>query len=541
MSDRPTAGPPPKSRRDRCVPDWLAAQARAMPGAPALIAGSVQWTFEQLDRRADRTARQLASLGVDRGTRVALLSWGGPWFVVTVHALTRLGAVTIPLNPRLADAELAWQLADAGAAVLLLDGALAPRSAQAVLNRPGVRVAVGDSAEPAGGGSAVPVLSSVRDADVSLRREIDLEDVQGVIYTSATSGRPKGVLLTYGNYWWSAIGSMLRLGHRRDDRWLAPLPLWHVGGLALVWRTVIYGIPLVLHDAFDADAVNGEIDAGNVSLVSMVSAMLERVLAARGNRPFPPSLRCVLLGGGPAPRGLLETCARSGVPVAPTYGLTETASQVATLGPDEVTGTPGAVGPPLLPTRLRIDIDGRWAAPGEMGEIVVAGPTVMRGYLGRDDETARALRDGWLRTGDLGYLDDRGYLYVLDRRDDLIITGGENVYPAEVEAALCAHPGVADAGVVGLPDPRWGQAVAAIVVQRPSISLRADDVRAFLEPRLARYKQPRYVWFVDAVPRSAGGKLLRREIRTWAEAQRPRDTGDLGGAAGAPQDSDRCV
>jgi O-succinylbenzoic acid--CoA ligase len=486
------------------MPDWLGAQARAAPGRAALAAGDTRLTFAEVDRRATETARRLASAGVRAGSRVALLLRNRVPSVTLFHALARLGAVAVPLNIRLAQAELAWQLADACPDVLVSQGDLTARGAAASRGLSNL-VHVRD-------------LDSVPEADVPLRGDLDLEAVQGIVYTSATSGRPKGALLTFGNHWWSAVGSALRLGLRPDDRWLAALPLWHVGGLAIVWRSAIYGITMVLHDGFDAGAANREIDDGAVTVVSVVATMLERMLASRGGRPFPPTLRCVLLGGGPASADLLERCRALGVPVAGTYGLTETASQVATLDPEGSARKPGSAGQPLLPTRVRVDADGREAAPNEIGEILVAGPTVMRGYARRPEETAQALRDGWLHTGDLGYLDGDGDLYVVDRRDDLIISGGENVYPAEVEAILCRHPAVADAAVVAVADAEWGQAVGAAVVLRPGASAAPEDLRAFCGGRLARYKTPRHVWFVAALPRSAGGKLLRREIREQAPA-----------------------
>jgi O-succinylbenzoic acid--CoA ligase len=344
--------------------------------------------------------------------------------------------------------------------------------------------------------------------------------VHTVIYTSGTTGRPKGALLTYGNHWWSAIGSALNLGTHDDDCWLAILPLFHVGGLSILMRGVIYGVRVIVHDAFDPAAANTAIDHEGVTIVSVVSAMLGRMLDERGDRPYPSTLRCVLLGGGPAPLPLLERCARHGVPVVQTYGLTETCSQVATLAPADALRKLGSAGKPLLPTEVRIerlDGSGGTAPAGEPGEIVVRGPTVTPGYLGRTDATAAALRDGWLHTGDAGYVDAEGYLYVVDRREDLIISGGENVYPAEVEAILLAHPAIAEAGVTGLADPRWGQVPVAAIVPRPGGplwgSLDEAAVLAFCAERLARYKVPVRVRFVPALPRNAAGKLLRRELR----------------------------
>ncbi len=503
---------------DVLTPDWLRHRASTSPDRPALRSGSEHLAFRDLDRRADRAARQLAARDVEPGTRVALLLRSGGSFAVLTHALTRLGAIMVPLNARLIPAELSWQLADSRASLLIYDEACEAEALDAARGLPGI------------GGFSVETLSdlpaAVTESSSPLRDRIALSDAQGIVYTSATSGRPKGVLLTFGNHWWSAVGSALNLGVHRDDCWLAPLPLYHVGGLAILWRSVIYGIPAVIHDAFDPDAVNREIDGGRVTLISVVSTMLQRMLDARGPTPYPPHLRCVLLGGGPAPAALIETCLRRGVPIAPTYGLTETASQVATLLPDDVARKPGSSGKALAPGELRIEADGRQAAAGEVGEILVRGPSVTPGYADRPDETARAIRDGWLHTGDLGYFDHDGYLYVVDRRDDLIISGGENVYPAEVEAALLAHPAIDDAGVIGLPDPVWGQTVAAAAKLKTGAQASEDALKAFCAGRLAAYKVPRRIWFVDALPRSASGKVLRRVIREQVPASLGQGTHD---------------
>jgi o-succinylbenzoate---CoA ligase len=476
------------------MPDWLAARAGLSPARLALAAGGEQLTFRELDRRASGVARRLAGLGIRPGDRVALLLRSGLSTVELVHGAGRMGAVLVPLNVRLAPAELSWQVADARARLLLYDEA----------NRAAVAEAV-----PA---LSVEQFTALPEADVPLRERIDLAAVHTIVYTSGTTGRPKGAMLTYGNHWWSAVGSALNLGLRDDDRWLAPLPLFHVGGLAILMRSVIYGIPALVHDGFDPAAVDRAIDEDGVTIVSVVSSMLRRMLDARDGRPYPPALRHVLLGGGPAPLPLLEECGRRGVPVVQTYGLTETASQAATLPPGDALRKPGSAGKPLLPTELRIERDGQPVPPGEAGEIVVRGPTVTPGYADRAEETASALRGGWLHTGDIGRLDDEGYLYVLDRRSDLIVSGGENVYPAEIEAVLAAHPAVAEAGVTGQDDARWGCVPVAFVALRPGASATPDELIAFCRERLARYKVPARVHVVDALPRNAAGKLVRHKL-----------------------------
>lgn len=488
------------------IPHWLAQRAAAAPGRQALLCTGASWTFGQLDGWATATARRLAALGARPGDRVALLMGNSPEFVALLHAAPRLEIALAPLNTRLAAPELAWQLADAGARLLIYDDA---NAALAIDARAGL--AAGFQA------ASVAELMAQRQADTELLSTIDLDAVFTIIYTSGTTGRPKGAMLTYGNYWWSAVGSALNLGTHADDRWLAMLPLFHVGGLSIVVRAAIYGIPLVLLRAFDPAEANRAIDEDGITIVSVVSTMVRRMLDARGAAAYPAALRCLLLGGGPAPQPLLEACAARGLPVAQTYGLTEAASQVATLAPADALRKLGSAGQPLLPTMLRIERDGSPAASGAVGEIVVRGPTVMRGYMNRPEATAEALRAGWLHTGDLGYLDEEGFLYVVSRRSDLIISGGENVYPAEIEATLLEHPAVAEAAVVGLPDADWGQAPAAAVVLHAGAAAAPAELIAFCRARLAGYKTPRLVRVVAGLPRNAGGKVQRDQLRELLE------------------------
>ncbi|MHB1225581.1 MAG: o-succinylbenzoate--CoA ligase, partial [Gemmatimonadaceae bacterium] len=380
----------------------------------------------------------------------------------------------------------------------------------------GVAVVGVDGAGYDRGGDVTRITDVESAADHVLRATYEPDEPLAILYTSGTTGRPKGAVLTYSNFWWSAIGSALNLGLHADDRWLAPLPLFHVGGLSVLTRSAIYGTAAILHDGFDAARVSAAIDDERVTLVSLVPTMLGRLLDARGDRPFPDSLRCVLLGGGPAARALLERCAALGVPVSQTYGLTESCSQATTLAPADALRKLGSAGMPLYPTELRVvGDDGADVAAGDAGEIVLRGPTITPRYWNDAEATARALAGGWLRTGDVGRLDDEGYLHVLDRRDDLIVSGGENVYPAEVEGALLSHPAVAEAAVIGVPDAEWGQRVVAVV--RLLVADTAADTDATLRLHcrtlLAGYKVPREIRFTTRpLPRTASGKLKRSDI-----------------------------
>ena len=497
------------------LPDWLARCAENRPEHLAVQCDGVQWSFAELDRQATRLARQLATAGVQQGHRVALLAANGLAYVAFVHALTRLGAILVPLNLRLSLEELCWQVRDVHASLLVYDAdnaQLAREIGRAVPQLPLAALAGGLE-------SGETVLSEWADKDVPLRTLIDLDAPQAILYTSGTTGQPKGAIITYGMQWWNAIGSALNLGHSPADRWLACLPLFHIGGLSILMRSVIYGISVMLHKRFDPLSVNQALFEEKITIVSVVAVMLQRMLAAldegrEGEKRagYPATLRCVLLGGGPVPYPLLEECLLRGVPVVQTYGLTEACSQVATLSLEDARRKPGSAGRPLAPVQLRILNDDRPAAPGEPGEIVLRGPTITTGYAGREEATARAFQDGWFATGDIGYLDKDGYLYVLDRRADLIISGGENVYPAEIESVLLSHQAVEGAGVCGQADPRWGQVPVAFIVLKAGSTVSAQELADHVAQKLARYKQPRTMYFVEQLPRTPAGKLIRREL-----------------------------
>ncbi len=488
---------------EQAFPDWLSSRAAATPTRPALIVGTKTWTFRELDADATRVAMFLAVHGVRAGDRIATVLHNGWIAAILPHATLRLGAILVPLNVRLTSSELEWQINDARPRVVIAEA----RTLDSVRNATGALGEVEILMVDALGESQADAV-----AKETLKLSHDADAVLAIIYTSGTTGRPKGVKLTVGNFWWSAIGSALNLGTDPGDRWLACLPLFHIGGLSILIRSAIYGIGAVVHERFDPLEVNAAIDEGGVSIISLVAVMLERTLDARGDRPFPATLRCILLGGGPASAALVERCANAGAPAVQTYGLTETCSQVATIAPGEAHRKPGSVGKALYPNELSILTD----EADSVGEILVRGPVVMAGYAGMGEETNRILVDGWLHTGDVGRLDDEGYLYVIDRRDDLIVTGGENVYPAEVEVVLAAHPAIDEVAVIGIPDPEWGQrviAIAHVTGEQPD----AETLDAYCRQRLAGYKVPSEFRFTpEPLPRTASGKLRRSDLKMTA-------------------------
>jgi len=494
------------------LPDWLARCAENRPGHLAVQCDGVQWSFAELDRQATRLARQLATIGVQEGNRVALLAANGLPYVAFVHALTRLGAILVPLNLHLTPEELCWQVCDVRASLLVCDAnyaSLAHEIGRVVPQLPLATLATWSKRDET-------VLSELPENDVPLRTLIDLGAPQSILYTSGTTGQPKGAIITYGMQWWNAVGSALNLGHSPEDRWLICLPLFHIGGLSILMRSVIYGISVMVHKQFDPLIANHAIFEDKITIISVVAVMLQRMLAALdtsgSGAGYPATLRCVLLGGGPVPYPLLEECLLRDIPMVQTYGLTEACSQAVTISPADAMRKLGSAGRPLPPVQLCIMHENRPASTGEPGEIFLKGPTITPGYADRPEATTQAFQDGWFATGDIGYLDKDGYLYVLDRRADLIISGGENVYPAEIESVLLSHPGIQEAGVCGQADPRWGQVPIAFVVLKAGSTVSAEELLGYAVQKLARYKQPQAIYFTEQLPHTSTGKLLRREL-----------------------------
>ncbi len=475
---------------------WLWERARREPDKLALLCEDEALSFAQLAERAELASARLAALGVEAGDTIALLMDSSVRTVELIHAAQRIGAVLVPLNTRLAPGEIAALIRAAKPRVLIHDPGYRD-SLKSVLTARMRLVELGSEFE------------SLKPAPLKKIAPMRPDAVHTIIFTSGTTGTPKGAMLTNGNHFASASASRENLGVEPFDRWLNFLPLYHVGGLSIILRSVIDGATIILERGFDARRANCAIRTHGITLFSVVATMLARMLDENGGQPYPPSLRCVLVGGGPVPPALVERAMRLGLPVAPTYGLTETASQVVTARPDEVLSQGMSCGRPLPGVSIRIenpDAAGR-------GEVLVRAPSVMAGYLHDESATRAAIRDGWLHTGDIGHLNEAGCLYIDDRRNDLIVTGGENVYPAEVEARLLAHPMVAEAGVYGVGDPVWGHRVEAAIILREGGSVGEAELREWCSERLARFKVPKTIRFVGALPRTASGKIRRGILR----------------------------
>jgi O-succinylbenzoic acid--CoA ligase len=437
--------------------DWLAQRSQSCPDRTALVAEGAEMTYAELEAEATWVARRLAAHGVRRGSTAALTMHPRREQAVLAHALMKIGATLLPLNPRLTEAE---------------------------------RTAIIEAEEPIVDLDDPGELTQT-EADLPLLGEHDMDSVCARVLTSGSSGKPKPIGLTYGNFLWNAVGSGFNIGVDPADRWLCCVPLSHIAGLGIVMRSVIYGTAAVVHDGFDVDRVAASLESDGITVVSLVTTMLTRLLDAGADLSGP---RAILVGGGPVPEEPLEEALAKGATVVQTYGLTETCSQVTTLAPADARRKVGSAGRPLLTTHLRI----------REGEILIQGPTVAPGH---------ADADGWLHTGDLGHIDEEGFLYVQDRIDDLIVSGGENVVPAEVEEVLLRHPEVADAAVVGREDPEWQQAVTAVVVLESGSEVTPDDLRRHCAGSLAGFKVPKRVELASALPRTPSGKLLRRALR----------------------------
>ena len=482
---------------------WIRDRARTTPQRVAIEFGGRNVTYRQLDDHSEALAAGLLASGVEHGGRVATLTGNSPEHVEALFACAKAGFVLVPLSWRLSPAELAYQLDDCEPAVLLVEdeyAALADAALADAAVRPERRR-----------------LGEVGEAPAAVDADVADDDALFLIYTSGTTGKPKGALLTHANCFWTNLGFDLATGISGEDVALQVLPQFHCGGwnvqpLLTWWK----GGTVVLERSFDPARCLALIEEKRVTTIMGVPAIyLFMSQEAAFDRADLSSLRRAVVGGAPMPEALLETWQARGVDIVQGYGLTEAAPNVLCLPAEDAVRKQGFAGKPYpnVDVGLRDPESGRFLEGPAEGELVVRGPNVFAGYWRNPEASAAALADGWLLTGDVAQRDEEGYYRIAARLKDMYISGGENVYPAEVESVLHEHPAVADAAVVAVPDERWGEVGIAAVVLAEGAAADEDELLEHCAARLARFKVPRGVRFVDELPRSGMGKVLKDELR----------------------------
>ena len=493
--------------RNEGLGSWPARRARKTPHRTALVHGDTEHTYAQLCERTTRLAHALRARGIRRGDRIAYLGPNHPSYLETLFAAGTLGAVFVPLNTRLAGPEIAYQLADSGAKALVY----APTHAGLVAGLPGstdVRMYVEVGAEYEEQLASAPT--------ERIDEPVTADDTCIIMYTSGTTGRPKGAMLTHGNLTWNAINVLVDTDLIADERALVSAPLFHTAGLNMLTLPVLLkGGTCVLVEAFDPAATFDLIERHRITFMFGVPAMFDQVARQpRWAEADLSSLRILTCGGSPVPTPLIAAYQERGLTFLQGYGMTEAAPGTLFLDAEHAVSKAGSAGVPHFFSDVRVvRPDLSPVAVDETGEVVVRGPHVMPGYWGLPEETAASFADGWFRSGDAARIDEDGYVHIVDRIKDMIISGGENIYPAEIEDLLLAHPDIVECAVIGVPDDKWGEVPRAVVVPREGASLDADEVLASLAGRLAKYKIPKSVVLADELPRTASGKLLKSRVR----------------------------
>jgi len=495
------------------VGEWLARRELLTPEKVGLIDGEAgtRFTYRILNQRARALAARLEQrYGIRQGARVAVLALNAPEYLDAFFACALLGAILVPLNWRLTLRELTTILNDCEPALLLHDASHAERAGELVGS---LRATLGElpllsfddfpGANPALAGQAVPFATT------------DGEEPALILYTSGTTGVPKGALLSHRMITWNAINTQISWGLRETDITPTFAPFFHAGGLNVLTTPLYHlGGTVVLLRSSDPGVVLRAIERERCTIVFAVptvfQSMLEHPAFATTNFA---SVRFCVTGGSSCPIPLIQGYAARGLEFRQGYGLTEVGVNCFSLAPEDALRKAGSVGRPVFHSRARVvDDEDRDVSPGEVGELVLAGPHVCSGYWRRPEATSEAYRHGWWHTGDLVRCDSEGYYFIIGRKKDLFISGGENIYPAEVEGVIVTHPGVLEVAVIPQPDPRWGEVGLAVVVPRVPGSLSAEDVLNYCEGKLARYKLPRTIRFAEALPRNAMGKVMKAEL-----------------------------
>jgi fatty-acyl-CoA synthase len=493
--------------RNAGLGSWPARRAAISPDRVALVFGDRSTTYAGLHERVSRLASSLRAAGISPGDRVAYLGPNHPAFVETMFATYVVGGVFVPLNFRLAAPEVDYQLQDSGARVLVYGPECSAVVAESALVDSLLRLVPLTAYESW-------LLSGEAQAAAEA---VSLDSPACILYTSGTTGRPKGAVLTHGNVIWNCYNLLVGVDVAGDEVTLISAPLFHVAALnQCLLPTVLKGGCSVIMPAWDVPACFDLIERHGVTWMFGVTTMYAGLAQSpRWDSADLSSVRNLIVGGASLPEELIRIYLRRGLTFCQGYGLTETAPGATFLEATESAGHVGSAGVPVFFADVRcVRPDLSPTTPGEPGEVQVRGPNVTPGYWGNESATAASFTgDGWLRTGDIAVVSADGHYRIVDRLTDMFVSGGENVYPAEVEAAIFEHPAVGEAAVVGVPDEKWGEVGRAFVVVAPDRTVTVDELRAFLSGRLARYKIPKHVTLVTELPRTGSGKVRKAPLR----------------------------
>ena len=502
------------------IGEWMTKRALLSPARQAYVDSDLglRLTFAEMNARCNRVANAFLAAGIVPGERVALLVMNCAEFLETFFALAKIGAVAVPLNWRLVPDELEFILADSGSSRLVFGREFLDNAAE--LERRGSKTDIRHWLQVVGGDEAVAPFAEdfgdFRDAAPDHEPVIGGadDDMLYIMYTSGTTGLPKGVVHTHHTSIWGCLTVAATIHYREADRFLSPLPMFHVGALTPLAVNVYRGVTSIVMRNFDPLRAWELIESERVTIGIAVPAMLNFMLQVPNRDRFDLSaLRWCMSGAAPVPESLIQAYADIGIEIQQVYGLTESCGPACVIDTENALKKIGSTGKAFFHTEVKIvDAEGAECPPGTPGEILVRGDHVMRGYWNQPQATAETIIDGWLHTGDVARMDADGFVYIEDRIKDMIISGGENVYPAEIEKVLEAHPGILEAGVIGQPSKTWGESPCAVVVKRDD-ALTKVEVMDFCQGRLARFKQPKKVVFVDDLPRNPSGKILKRILR----------------------------
>ncbi len=497
----------------------LRKRAWLSPGLEGLVDTGTgkRYTFDELNRRSNRTANFVRELGVKPGDRVALLLMNGVEFIESFFALAKIGVVVVPLNWRLVADELAFILKDSGAGVLIYGGEFA-EVAGALQSRGPDATAIAEWIQV--GGEGIPGFArsygalhqSAPETEPGIGAEE--EDLLYIMYTSGTTGLPKGAMHTHNSAIWTCISSGPTIDQRYRDRYLMSLPLFHVGALTPLTTCVYCGITAVVLRSFDPVRTWELIESERISIMLAVPSMLNFMLQVPDHASCNySSLRWIMSGAAPVPVAFIEAYAKIGIEIHQIYGLTECCGPACLTSPEDALRKAGSTGKAFFHTDVRVvDAQGNDTAPDVPGEVIIRCKHLMKGYWNHPEATADTIRDGWLYTGDVATVDDEGFVYIQDRTKDMIISGGENVYPAEIENVILRHPKVKEVAVIGQPSAKWGESPLAIVVRNDD-TLTGSEILDHCKGKLAPFKLPKTVQFIDVIPRNPTGKVLKRVLR----------------------------